>query len=85
MRNSFKKWPLHLWWISDKTIIEVGNITKAATLKSVLHLSYKNTQLLFCDSAFSYFHETNINRWFWGITQKYELRVSFNFASYINL
>ena len=27
--------------------MEIGNITKAATFKSVLHLSYKNTQLLF--------------------------------------
>ena len=30
-----------------KTIMEVGNITKAATFKSFHHLSYKNTQLLF--------------------------------------
>ena len=28
--------------------MEVGNITKAATFKKFLHLSYKNTQLLFC-------------------------------------
>ena len=40
--------------------MEVGNITKAATFESFLDLSYKNTQ--FCDSAFQYFHETNINR-----------------------
>ena len=33
-RNSFKKWPLNYWWISNKTIMEVGNITKAATFKS---------------------------------------------------
>ena len=32
--------------------MEVGNITKASTFKSFPHLSYKNTQLLFCDSAF---------------------------------
>ena len=31
----------------NKTIMEVGNITKAAIFKSFLHLSYKNTQLLF--------------------------------------
>ena len=42
--------------------MEVGNITKAATFKGFLHLSYKNTQLLFCDSDFKYFHETNISR-----------------------
>ena len=27
-RNSFKKWPLNLWWISNKAIIELENITK---------------------------------------------------------
>ena len=42
--------------------MEVGNITKSAIFKSFLHLSYKNTQSFFCDSAFSYFNETNINR-----------------------
>ena len=36
-RNSMEKWPLNLWWISNKTIMEVGNITKAATFKSFLH------------------------------------------------
>ena len=76
-RNSIKKWPLNLWWVSNKAIIEVGNITKAATFKGFLHLSYKNTQLLFCDSVFSIFQEKIINRWFLWVTQKYELRVSF--------
>ena len=52
-RNSFKKWPSNIWWIPNKTIMEVGNTTKAATFKSFLHLSYENTQLLFLwDSAF---------------------------------
>ena len=37
-RNSFKKWPLNLWWISNKTLMKVGNITKAATFKSFFHL-----------------------------------------------
>ena len=46
-RSSFKKWPLNLRWTSSKTIIEVENITKAATFKSFPRLSYKNTQLLF--------------------------------------
>ena len=45
--NSSKKWRLNLWWISNKTIMEVKNITRAATFKSFLHLSYENTQLLF--------------------------------------
>ena len=31
--------------------MEVGNITKAVTFKSFLHLSYKNTQFYFFDSA----------------------------------
>ena len=56
--------------------MEVGNITKAATFESFLFLSYKNTQSR-NDRAFQYFHETNINRLFFGVTQKYELRVSF--------
>ena len=51
-RNSFKKWPLNLWWISNKAIMEVGNITKAAIFESFLHLSYKNTQLLFLWQCF---------------------------------
>ena len=32
--------------------MEVGIITEATTFKSFLHPSYKNTLLLFCDSAF---------------------------------
>ena len=32
--------------------MEVGNITKATTFKRFLHVSYKNTQLLLCDSVF---------------------------------
>ena len=59
--------------------MKTGNVIKAATFKSFLHQSYKNTQLLFFVTVlFNYFHETNINRRFLGVTQKYELRVSFN-------
>ena len=77
-RNSFKKLPLNLWWISNKTIMEIGNVTKAATFKSFLHQSYKNTQLsLFVTVIFNYIHKTNINQWFWGVKQKQELRVFF--------
>ena len=76
-RSSFKKWPLNLW-ISNKTIMEVGNITKAATFKSFLYLSYKSTKLLFLRQRFLIFQKTDINQWFLGVTQKYELRVSFN-------
>ena len=45
--NSLKKWPFNLWWISNKTIMKVGNIKKAATSKSFLHLSFKNTIITF--------------------------------------
>ena len=33
--------------VSNKTIIKVENITKAASFESFLYLSYKNTQALF--------------------------------------
>ena len=36
---------MNLWLISNKNIMEVGNITKAATFKTFLHLSYKNKQI----------------------------------------
>ena len=71
--NLFKKWSLDLWWISNKTIMEVGNITKDSTFKSFFHLSYKNTQLLFFVIVFfNIFHEKKIKQWFWRVTQKYE-------------
>ena len=51
--NSFKKWPLYLWWISNKTIMVVGNATKAATF---LHQSYKkHTIILFVTVLFNIF------------------------------
>ena len=65
--NSFKKWPLKLWWISKKAIMEVGNITKAATFISFLHLSYINTQLLFCDSFFNIFMRQILTNYFWKL------------------
>ena len=52
MPNSFEKRPLNFWWVSNKTIMKVENVTKVATFNSYLHLSYNNTQLLFYDSAF---------------------------------
>ena len=52
MPNSFKKQILNPWSVSNKTINEVEDIPKVATFNSYLHLSYKNTQLLFYDSAF---------------------------------
>ena len=67
MRNSFKKWPLELWWISNKTLMKVGNITKAATFKSFLHLSYKTCNYFFCDSAFSFYMRKKVSDGFWGL------------------
>ena len=46
---------------SSKTIMEVGNITKATTFESFRHLSCKNMQLrFFCGSAFQCFHGANM-------------------------
>ena len=48
---------------SNKTIMEIGNVTKAATFKSFIHQGCKNTRLLFFAKAlFNYFHETNIDQ-----------------------
>ena len=59
------------WWISNKTIMEIGNASKAATFKYFLHQNYKNTELLlFVTVLFNYFNETNIKQWFLGVTQK---------------
>ena len=67
MHNSFKKWPLNPWWISNKTIMEVGNITKAAAFKSFLHQSYKNTQILFLTVLFNFFMRQTLTNDFWGL------------------
>ena len=48
--------------------MEVGNITKAATFKSFLHLSCKNTQLLFLVTArFNVFMRQTLTNDFWGL------------------
>ena len=53
--------------ISNKTIMEVGNITKASTFKSFLNLSYKNTQLLFSVTVvFNIFMRQTLND-FWRL------------------
>ena len=49
--------------------MEIGNVTKAATFKSSLYQSYKSSYF-FVTALFNYFHETNINRLFWRVTQK---------------
>ena len=54
----------------------------SGTFKSFFQLSYKhNIITFFCDSAFKNIHETNINQQFWGVTQKYEFRVSFRYST----
>ena len=65
--SPFKKWPLNLWWISDKTIMEVGSITKAANFKGFLHLSYKNTKLLFFVTVFFKIFMRKTTDHFWGL------------------
>ena len=71
-----KKWPLNLWWSLNKSIREVVNITKAATFKSFLHLSYKNTQIhLLWECFLIFFTRQTLN--ILAVTQKYELGVSF--------
>ena len=48
--------------------MKVGNITKAATFKSFLHLSYKNTQLLFfVIVVFNIFMRQTLTDDFWGL------------------
>ena len=48
--------------------MEVGNITKAATFKSFLYLSYKNTKLLyFVTVLFNIFMRQTLTDDFWGL------------------
>ena len=48
--------------------MEVGNIIKAATFKSFLHLSYKNTKLLyFVTALFNVFMRQTLTDDFWGL------------------
>ena len=48
--------------------MEVGNITKAATFKSFLRLSYKNTKLLyFMTVIFNIFMRQILTDDFWGL------------------
>ena len=48
--------------------MEVVNITKAATFKSFLHLSYKNRKLLyFVTVLFNIFMRQTLTEDFWGL------------------
>ena len=57
--------------------MEVGNTIKAATMKSLLLLSYKNSQLVFCGQCFSIFSGDKQPMIFGSYT-KIHLHVSFN-------
>ena len=51
-----------------RNIMEIDNVTKAATFKSFLHQSYKNTQLLFLWQCFlSIFMRQTSTDDFWGL------------------
>ena len=52
-------------------------LEKLLLLKVFFTLLIKTHNYFFCDSAFQHIHETNINRWCLGVTQKCELCVSF--------
>ena len=78
MPNLLKEWHLNLSWNSNKTIMDVGNVKKATTFKSFLHLSYKNPKLHFLWSClFNILMRQTLTNNFGGVIQKYELRVSF--------
>ena len=56
--------------VSNKTIMEVGKTTKATTLKSFLHLSYKNTitsTTFFVTVLFNIFMRQTLTGDFWGL------------------
>ena len=48
--------------------MEAGNITEDAAFKSFLHLSYKNTQILFFETVpFNFFVRQTLTDDFWGL------------------
>ena len=58
--------PLNLWWISNKTIMEVGNNAKASTFKSFLHLRLqKHTITFFVKMLFNIFMRQTLTDDFW--------------------
>ena len=58
---------VNLRWISNKTIIEFRNITKAETFKSFLHLSYKKTVTFFVAAFFNFFMKQTLTDDFGGL------------------
>ena len=69
-------WPLNLRLISNEAIMEAGNITKAATFESFLHLSYKSqrdirgwkhTITFFVTVLFNIFMCQTLTDVFWGL------------------
>ena len=55
--NLFKRWPLNLWWISNKTIIEVGNIIYKSCYFQKLSSQklWKHTITFFMTVLFNFF------------------------------
>ena len=47
--------------------MEIGNVTKAATFKSFLHQSYKNTITFFVTMLFNIFIRQTLTVDFWGL------------------
>ena len=68
MRNSFKKQPFNLWWISNKTIMEIENVSKAVTFKSFAHQIIKTHNYFFLRQYFSIiFMRQTLTDYFWGL------------------
>ena len=58
--------------------MEVGNITKVGTFKSFFIRVFLHRITFFVTMLFNIFMRQTLNDYFGGVTQKYELRVSFN-------
>ena len=56
----------NLWWISNKTVMEIGNLTKTATFKSFFQQVYKNTLLSFFWVFFVFMRQTLTDN-FWEL------------------
>ena len=66
MHNSFRKWPFNLWWNSNKTIIEIGNIIKAATF-TFSSQKLKTYNYFFVTVLFNFFMGQALTDYFLGL------------------
>ena len=85
-RNSFKNWTLNLWWTSNKSIMEMGNVTKATTFKSFLHQSYKKTYTYFLvwQCFLIIFMRKALTDDFWGLYKNKNCAFPLKFISFWN-